>query len=130
MPQMKPDNPTTDADVHALRTVADFGRDVASRAELEGRVAIAHVEVVGADADAIGMVNAVVGAQMRPVDATVELGPGELLCVMPGVGLDDARRRFATIERSIARARPAQKINVGFAVVGRDEADALLGRPS
>jgi hypothetical protein len=121
----QPPDLTTDDETRALRAVADFGR--------EDRLAIAHVEIVdapGADAgDALRRVTQTSAAHLRPQDWTVPLGPAELVCVMPGLRLDDVRSRFAAIEQTLAAQEAAPAIRVGLAVVAPDEAAGLFGGP-
>ena len=111
--------------------MADVRRAVHKRAEGEDRLAIAHVEIVeapGADAgDALRRVTQTSAAHLRPQDWTVPLGPAELVCVMPGLRLDDVRSRFAAIEQTLAAQKAAPAIRVGLAVVAPDEADGLFG---
>jgi hypothetical protein len=113
--------------------VADFNRDVRTRAEGEDRLAIAHVEIVeapGADPDdALRRVTRTAATHLRPQDWTLTLGRAELVCVMPGLRLDDVRSRFAAIEQTLAAQGAAPAIRVGLAVVAPDEADGLFGGP-
>ena len=133
LPRRQPTDPTTDDETRALRAVADFGRAVRTRPEREDRLAIAHVEIVeapGADAgDALRRVTQTSAAHLRPQDWTVALGPAELVCVMPGLRLDDVRSRFAAIEQTLAAQEAAPAIRVGLAVVAPDEAEGLFGGP-
>jgi len=114
--------------------VADINRDARTPAAGEDRLAIAHVEIVeapGADAgDALRRVTRTTATHLRPQDWTVMLGLAELMCVMPGLRLDDVRSRFAAIEQTLAEQSAAPAIRVGFAVVAPDAADGLLGGPS
>lgn len=113
--------------------MAAFGRDAGARSERDERLAIAHVEIVeapGADAgDALRRVTQTSAAHLRPQDWTVPLGPAELVCVMPGLRLDDVRSRFAAIEQTLAAQEAAPAIRVGLAVVAPDETDGLFGGP-
>jgi diguanylate cyclase (GGDEF)-like protein len=65
---------------------------------------------------------------LRAYDLIVRLGGDEFLCAMPGAMLEDARRRFATIQTTLATGPVSGEITVGFAVLRpQDSAAELIG---
>jgi hypothetical protein len=52
-----------------------------------------------------------------------------LVCVLPQAEIDDVRRRFSEVSRTLARKAPESSITVGFALLADgDSAQSLVNR--
>ena len=120
--------------------LADVDRKIARACRARGLLVAVYVDVVGlkivndarghAAGDALlARVVHEVRAHLRRYDVIVRLGGDEFLCVMPGVTIGAARRRFSAIQAALAADPDPSKIKCGFAELGRDDSTAeLVGR--
>jgi diguanylate cyclase (GGDEF)-like protein len=70
-----------------------------------------------------------VARHMRSYDLLVRLGGDEFLCVLAGVTVDDARRRFTRISSELAARHVARSISVGLSELRNgDEPHELIDR--
>jgi diguanylate cyclase (GGDEF)-like protein len=66
---------------------------------------------------------------LRRYDVIVRFGGDEFVCGLPGVSLDEARRRFVEVARALDLLHTGARISVGLALSRRDDVlDAVLRR--
>jgi diguanylate cyclase (GGDEF)-like protein len=117
--------------------LADLNHEIDRARRGETPLVVAYIDVVGLKAvnDAHGhaagddLLQRVVGAirsHLRSYDLIVRLGGDEFLCVMSAVTIEDARRRFDTVEAALAAHPDRCELRVGFAVLAAAESAAEL----
>jgi len=68
-------------------------------------------------------------ACLRSYDVITRVGGDEFVCVLSGIAVEDARRRFEAVSAMLAAGRPGASITVGFARLQADDsADDLIQR--
>jgi diguanylate cyclase (GGDEF)-like protein len=117
--------------------LTNLGHEIDRAHRNSGALVIAYVDVVGlktvndehghATGDAL-LQRAVhaIHDQMRSYDLIVRLGGDEFLCVMSGATIEDARRRFADVQATLAVNPEPCEIRVGFAALTPDDSAAEL----
>ena len=63
---------------------------------------------------------------MRPYDLIVRLGGDEFLCVMSGATIQEGRRRFSTVQATLAAEPNPCQIKIGFAALEPEDSAADL----
>jgi diguanylate cyclase (GGDEF)-like protein len=104
------------------------------------RLVIAYIDVVGlktindtqghAAGDALLQRTVVaIRRHVRSYDLMIRLGGDEFLCVLSGATSHDARRRFRSVQKTLADAPQPSEIKVGFASLApQDTRDELIER--
>jgi diguanylate cyclase (GGDEF)-like protein len=117
--------------------LADLDHEIDRARRAETLLVVAYIDVVGLKAvnDAHGhaagdellqRVVRAIRAHLRSYDLVIRLGGDEFLCVMSGVTIEDARRRFDGVQAALA-AQPAHcELRVGFAVLAAADGAAEL----
>lgn len=68
-------------------------------------------------------------AGLRSYDVIMRIGGDEFACVLPQAEMDDVRRRFSEVSRTLARKAAESSITVGFALLAdEDSAQSLVNR--
>jgi diguanylate cyclase (GGDEF)-like protein len=117
--------------------LADVDKEIERARRAAGLLVIAYVDLVGLKAindtkgHAVGdvMLQQAVGAirsQLRSYDLIVRVGGDEFLCVMSGATIEEARRRFESVNTALAADCPACEIEVGFSVLMPGDSAAQL----
>lgn len=66
---------------------------------------------------------------LRSYDVIMRFGGDEFVCVLPQADLEDVRRRFAEVSRTLAAAVPAASITAGFARLREEDTiESLIQR--
>jgi diguanylate cyclase (GGDEF)-like protein len=117
--------------------LADLDHEIDRARRAETLLAVAYIDVVGLKAvnDAQGhaagdellqRVVRAIRAHLRSYDLVIRLGGDEFLCVLSGVTIEDARRRFDGV-RAVLAAQPSHcELRVGFAVLAAADSAAEL----
>ena len=120
--------------------LAAIGREIDRAQRTGGELVAAFVDVDGlkAENDARGhaagdtMLIAVADslrACLRSYDVITRVGGDEFVCVLPGIAVEHARRRFEAVSAMLAAGRPGASITIGFAQLQADDsADDLIQR--
>jgi diguanylate cyclase (GGDEF)-like protein len=106
--------------------LAELDSEIDRARRLDGRLVVAYVDVVGLKAvndlhgHAAGdqllqrAVRAISG-QLRSYDLIVRVGGDEFVCALSGATLEEARRRFDSVQVTLAADPQPCEIKVGFA---------------
>jgi diguanylate cyclase (GGDEF)-like protein len=120
--------------------LAAIGREINRAQRVSGELVAAYVDVDGLKAtnDATGhaagdvLLIAVADslrACLRSYDVITRVGGDEFVCVLPGIAVEHAHRRFEAVSVMLAAGRPGASITVGFArLQAGDSADDLIQR--
>ncbi len=120
--------------------LAAIGREINRAERLSGELVAAYVDVDGLKTtnDATGhaagdtLLIAVADslrACLRSYDVITRVGGDEFVCVLPGIAVEHARRRFEAVSALLAAIRPGASITVGFARLQTgDSTDDLIQR--
>jgi GGDEF domain-containing protein len=66
---------------------------------------------------------------LRSYDVITRVGGDEFVCVLPGIAVDHARRRFAAVSELLASGTSGASVTVGLArLQSGDSADDLIER--
>ena len=71
-------------------------------------------------------VAATLRAELRAYDLIIRYGGDEFVCGLPGMGLDDARRRFASVNAAISAPPVPGSVSVGLAQMQPEDTLAVL----
>jgi diguanylate cyclase (GGDEF)-like protein len=117
--------------------LAELKREIDRASRTTGPLSAAYVDVVGlksvndehghgaGDALLQRVVRAIRG-QLRSYDQIVRLGGDEFLCVMSGASIQEARKRFRSVQAALAADPSPCAIKVGFAALAPDDGAAEL----
>jgi diguanylate cyclase (GGDEF)-like protein len=120
--------------------LAELGREIARARRTDEPLTVAFVDVDdlkhvhdfpdhGAGDEILRAAAAGLRAHMRSYDLLVRLGGDEFLCVLPGVGADQVRRRFHNLGSQLTASPTAGSVGVGLADLrDGDEAQDLIDR--
>ena len=120
--------------------LAAIGREISRQQRVSGELVAAYVDVDGLKTtnDATGhaagdiLLVAVAGslrACLRTYDLITRVGGDEFVCALPGIGIENARRRFEAVSAMLATELPGASITVGFArLQDGDSTDDLIQR--
>jgi len=71
-------------------------------------------------------VAATLRAELRAYDLIIRYGGDEFVCGLPGMGLDDARRRFGSVNAAISAPPVPGSVSVGLAQMQPEDSLAVL----
>lgn len=120
--------------------LADLDNEIERARRTTGPLAIAYVDVVGlkvvndaqghsAGDELLRDAVRVVRGHLRSYDAIVRVGGDEFLCVMSGAAIQDAQRRFDSVQAALAAGSSQCEIKVGIAALRpEDSATELIDR--
>jgi diguanylate cyclase (GGDEF)-like protein len=117
--------------------LADLNHEIDRARRGETMLVVAYIDVVGLKAvndahghaagdDLLQRVVHAVRSDLRSYDLIVRLGGDEFLCVMSGVTIDDARRRFDAVQAALSAHPDRCELRVGFAVLAAADSAAEL----
>ena len=120
--------------------LAAIGREINRQQRVDGELVAAYVDVDGLKAtnDTTGhgsgdtlliAVAASLRACLRTYDLIARVGGDEFVCVLPGISVENARRRFEAVRAMLATELPGASFTVGFArLENGDSSDELIQR--
>jgi diguanylate cyclase (GGDEF)-like protein len=120
--------------------LAAIAREINRAARDNGEVVAAYVDVDGLKTanDTMGhaagdtllvAVASSLRACLRSYDVITRVGGDEFVCLLPGISVENARRRFEAVSEMLAAVRTGASITVGFARLQEgDSTDGLIQR--
>ncbi|HEY8837825.1 MAG TPA: GGDEF domain-containing protein, partial [Dehalococcoidia bacterium] len=120
--------------------LAAIAREINRAARDNGEVVAAYVDVDGlkttndtmghtaGDTLLVAVANSL-RACLRSYDVITRVGGDEFVCVLPGISVENARRRFEAVSEMLAAVLTGASITVGFARLQEgDSTDGLIQR--
>ena len=120
--------------------LAAIGREINRAQRIGGEVVAAYVDVDGLKATNDGSGHAAgdllliavadsLRACLRSYDVIARVGGDEFVCVLPGISVENAGRRFGAVSSLLSAGPVSASITVGFArLEAGDSADDLIQR--
>jgi diguanylate cyclase (GGDEF)-like protein len=90
---------------------------VAAYVDVDGLKTVNDTDGHGAGDEVLRAVVKALRTHMRAYDLLVRLGGDEFLCVLPDIGVDEARRRFGALSSDLSDGPTERSVSVGFAVL-------------